>query len=237
MLLVFTYLQEDLMEAWLAPDMRIFIGLKSYFSLAIPSTISLVLDWWVWELMVLISGYLGVVEQASCILIMQICALSYQVAIGLEQASCTLIGRQIGKGDVQKAKLFYKSFQWITTCMVATTSILVYFLKERIISLFTTDTRIQKTATSVLWIISLSNFPDGYKGMLKGVVRALGLQGKSVYINIVGHWCINLTLQWLLGFHYGWGLTGMWLGKLVLELFIFSAYNIMISCTDWNTVS
>ena len=206
-------------------------------ALAIPSTISLVLDWWVWELMVLISGYLGVVEQASCILIMQICALSYQVAIGLEQASCTLIGRQIGKGDVPKAKQFYKTFQRITAAMVATTSLLVYFFKEKIVSLFTGDQSVQSTAASVIWIISFSNFPDGYKGMLKGVVRALGLQGKSVYINIVGHWCINLTTQWLLGFHYGWGLTGMWLGKLLLEYFIFISYNIMIGCTDWDAVS
>ena len=62
MLLVFTYLQYDLRDAWLAPDWRIFVGLRSYLALAIPSTICLVLDWWVWELMVLISGYLGVVE-------------------------------------------------------------------------------------------------------------------------------------------------------------------------------
>ena len=67
-------------------------------------------DWWVWELMILISGYLGVVEQASCILIMNIVALCYMVAIGFEQASCTLVGMQIGKGDIHKAKQFYSTF-------------------------------------------------------------------------------------------------------------------------------
>ena len=32
------------------------------------------------------------------------------VAIGLEQASCTLVGMQIGKGDIHKAKQFYSTF-------------------------------------------------------------------------------------------------------------------------------
>jgi len=35
-------------------------NLGVYMSLALPATLMLVLDWWIWEFMVLISGYLGV---------------------------------------------------------------------------------------------------------------------------------------------------------------------------------
>jgi MATE family multidrug resistance protein len=121
--------------------------------------------------------------------------------------------------------------------MIGTTSILVYILKEEIVRLFTSDPQLQRTATSVVWIISFSTFPDGFKGMLKGVIRALGLQTATVYINSVGHWCINLTLQWLLAFHFGLGLTGMWFGKLVLEYFIFFAYSILIKVADWDKIA
>jgi Na+-driven multidrug efflux pump len=38
---------------------------------------------------------------------MNIVALAYMVAIGLETTSCTLVGQQIGKGDVLMAKNFY----------------------------------------------------------------------------------------------------------------------------------
>jgi len=121
--------------------------------------------------------------------------------------------------------------------MIGTTSILVYILKEGIVRLFTSDPELEQTATSVLWIISFSTFPDGFKGMLKGVIRALGLQAATVYINSVGHWCINLTLQWLLAFHFGLGLAGMWFGKLVLEYFIFFAYSILIRVSDWDKIA
>jgi Na+-driven multidrug efflux pump len=41
---------------------------------------------------------------------MNIVALAYMVGIGLETASCTLVGQNIGKGDVKKAKKYYYTF-------------------------------------------------------------------------------------------------------------------------------
>ena len=84
--------------------------IREYVCVAIPSFIMIASDWWVWEFMILISGYIGVVQQASCIIIMNIVAFAYMVAMGLEQAACTLVGMQIGKGDIIKAKQFYRSF-------------------------------------------------------------------------------------------------------------------------------
>ena len=50
------------------------------------------LDWWVWEFMVLISGVIGVQEQAATVVLMNLVALMYQFATGFEQSSTGLIG-------------------------------------------------------------------------------------------------------------------------------------------------
>jgi len=39
------------------------------------------------------------------------------LASGLQQASTTLIGQKIGKGDVQMARKYYRSF-WVLTVFV-----------------------------------------------------------------------------------------------------------------------
>ena len=70
--------------------------------------------------------------------------------------------------------------------------------------------------------------------MLKGVIKALGIQHKCVYVNISGHWCINMTLLYLLPFHFGLGIQGMWMAKVVLEWYIFIVYFFMIKYTDWD---
>ena len=88
--------------------------LKEYFKLAVPTWIMVALDWWIWELMALIAGFIGVKEQAATILIMYIVALAYMLAMALEISSCTIIGQQLGKGDLKTAKLYFQSFQIIT---------------------------------------------------------------------------------------------------------------------------
>ena len=59
-------------------------GAKAYLRIAIPTTIMICLDWWAWELMILISGTFGVDQQAAQICIMHIVAFAYMAAIGLE---------------------------------------------------------------------------------------------------------------------------------------------------------
>ena len=74
------------------PDRRVFDELKQYMKIGIPSTVMLCLDWWVWELLILISGWLGTHEQATNIVIMNIILITYMLTMGLEQAACTLVG-------------------------------------------------------------------------------------------------------------------------------------------------
>ena len=165
---------------------------------------------------------------------MHVVAMAYMVAIGLEQASCALVGQEIGKGDVPNAKLYYRAFEIITTLILICTSTLVYVFSDALISIFTTEVRINAELQKLMWVFSLNTFPDCYKGMLKGIIKALGIQNKAAYINISGHWCINITLQLYLGFHLKMGLEGIWIAKVINEFYIAAAYIIVLRITDWD---
>ena len=52
-------------------------------ALGIPSALMLCLEWWSFEIMILIAGYIGVDEQASQFLVIQITDLLLMVAFGL----------------------------------------------------------------------------------------------------------------------------------------------------------
>lgn len=122
------------------PDSRTFVGIWPYIKLAVPTTIMICLDWWVWELMILMCGYFPedtrVTQQAAQIVIMNIVALAYMVGIGLETASCTLVGQQIGKGDVKKAKEYYGTIQIVSAIILILTSSAIFVGKEWLVGLF-----------------------------------------------------------------------------------------------------
>lgn len=90
---------------------------------------------------------------------------------------------------------------------------------------------------SIIPLICISVIPDSLKGMMKGIIKALELQKPTSYINIIGHWGINICLQMFLGFYLNWHLYGLWSAKIVLEFYIFSAYGALIYFTDWKKKS
>lgn len=89
---------------------------------------------------------------------------------------------------------------------------------------------------NVIPLVCLASIPDSLKGMLKGVIKALELQKPTSYINLVGHWGINIFFQLFLGFHLNWHLFGLWCAKIILEVYIFSAYSLLIQYADWKKI-
>ena len=69
----------------------------------------------------------------------------------------------------------------------------IYHLREKIIKIFTTDETVLKIAVSTIWIVSINSFPDAFKGMQRGVIRGLGVQKVTAYVNVLCHWIINLS--------------------------------------------
>ena len=90
---------------------------------------------------------------------------------------------------------------------------------------------------NLILILCISSIPDSLKGMMKGVIKALELQKWCSYINLIGHWGINFTLQMVLGFYFNLHLLGLWSAKLILELYIFTTYFLLIYCSDWKKVA
>jgi len=124
-----------------------------------------------------------------------------------------------------------------TACILVILCSFVYFFKEQILSLFTSDQKVLAVANSIVWMISFNTFPDVFKGMLKGVIKALGVQSMLIPINLVGHWCINLTLQWYLAIHLNMGIFGQWVAKLILEIYILVMYYHLCQSRDWEKIS
>lgn len=65
------------------------------------------LDWWVFELMVILSGYFYVQDQAALVIAMNICGLLFMVTAGFQQSATTLIGKVIGSGSIKETKEYY----------------------------------------------------------------------------------------------------------------------------------
>jgi MATE family multidrug resistance protein len=157
--------------------------------------------------------------------------ITYQLAAGQEFVACATIGYFVGAGKLQAAEDYAKSVVWVTVVLVLVSTSLLAIFRVELVAALTPMKDVQQTTLAIIWIICIQMVPDCTKGTLRGVIKARGLQFKAMLINLSGHWCVNLTLIWLLAFKLKMGLSGIWLAKLVLETYIFVAYCLLV----WGT--
>ena len=134
-----------------------------------------ILDSWVNNLMGIISGYISVEAQATTVLVGNIIVLNYMLAFGLDSAACTLIGNEVGAGKANEAIKMMHSFNWVSTIAIIFSCVGLYFNKEFLVDALTSNEDLRKATKDVVWLVCISQFPDMFKGMLKGVIKALSL--------------------------------------------------------------
>ncbi|KAK6317662.1 hypothetical protein J4Q44_G00130620, partial [Coregonus suidteri] len=76
--------------------------------LAIPSTLMVCFEWWVWEIGGFLAGMLGEVDLAAQHVLLEIGAITYMFPLGVHAAACVRVGNALGAGDTSRALLTCK---------------------------------------------------------------------------------------------------------------------------------
>lgn len=67
-------------------------GVIEYFYLGIPSALMICIEWWAYEVITILAGYISVEAQATQVVLTNIGALIWMISLGLQQAACCYIG-------------------------------------------------------------------------------------------------------------------------------------------------
>mmetsp|Transcript_67779 Transcript_67779/g.93865 ORF Transcript_67779/g.93865 Transcript_67779/m.93865 type:complete len:115 (-) Transcript_67779:385-729(-) len=113
--------------------------MKSYAKLAIPGALLYFLEIGVYELNVLLAGYIGVAEQAAMSLMVTYYSTLFMVAYGLSLALCVLVGNAIGAGNVDLAKRSAKLTLLLGSIPLAIIVFINLVFKDYVAYLFTND--------------------------------------------------------------------------------------------------
>ena len=97
------------------------------------------------------------------------------IGSGLDSAACAFVGQALGYLDVELARSLYRTFKYLSTFIILLVMFLFYFYSAFIVSIYTDLPGIQREALSAVGLILMNIFPDLFKGMLKGIIKALGI--------------------------------------------------------------
>uniref|UniRef100_A0A4W5PYN1 Multidrug and toxin extrusion protein n=1 Tax=Hucho hucho TaxID=62062 RepID=A0A4W5PYN1_9TELE len=80
----------------------------SYMKLAIPSTLMLCFEWWIYELGGFLAGMLSEVDLAAQHVVIMLAFINYMFPMGIQAAACVRVGNALGAGDTAGAILTSK---------------------------------------------------------------------------------------------------------------------------------
>ncbi|KAJ0705494.1 putative multi antimicrobial extrusion protein [Helianthus annuus] len=211
-------------------------GWKSLLNLAIPSCISVCLEWWWYEIMILLCGLLvnPRATVASMGILIQTTALIYIFPSSLSFSVSTRVGNALGEGQPDKAKR--AAIVGLSCSFFLGFSALFFAASVRNIwaTMFTQDKEIIALTAMVLPIIGLCELGNCPQTTGCGVLRGTARPKIGAHINLGCFYSVGMPVAVVLGFFMGFDFEGLWLGMLAAQMSCVVAMLVALGRTDWE---
>ncbi|ATB31610.1 MATE family efflux transporter [Melittangium boletus] len=155
--------------------------------------------------------FLGPVALASREYAMNVSRYIFLFSLSIGIGTSILVGRLVGAGRPDTAyQQALRSLKWGLSITVLT-SLAAILLRQSLIGAFTVDPAVIQLASTVLFLSLLLETGRSCNLVLVNALRATGDAVFTVYAGFGSMVCMSLPLGYVLVFHAGLGLPGVWL--------------------------
>ncbi|CAI9776221.1 unnamed protein product [Fraxinus pennsylvanica] len=207
--------------------------------LAIPSCLAVCLEWWWYEFMTLLAGYLDKphVALATAAIVIQTTSLMYTLPSALSASISTRVGNELGAGRPDKARLATA----VTIAVAFSTSVVGFLLttlgRRAWGSVFTDDSEVLELTVAVLPIIGLCEIANCPQTTCCGVLRGTARPSVSARINFYSFYLIGTPVAIALAFFQKMGFSGLSYGLLAAQVACAFSILTVLYKTDWENES
>ncbi|KAL7090928.1 hypothetical protein ACP275_12G073200 [Erythranthe tilingii] len=217
-------------------SMKIFQGITEFFRFAVPSAVMICLEWWSFELLILLSGILPNPQLETSVLSVCLNTIStlYAIPFGLGAAASTRISNQLGAGKPEGARLSLIALMLLAAIDAIVISASVFASRNVFGYIFSNEKEVVDYVTIMAPLVCLSIIIDSIQGVLSGVARGCGWQHIGAYVNLGAFYLFGIPIAASLGFWLNLRGKGLWIGILCGATLQMIMLSIITSCTNWE---
>jgi len=169
-------------------------------------------------------GLLGTVPLAAHQIALQTAALTFMVPMGIGLGTTVQVGQRMGQKDALGMRLAGFAGIGLGGVFMVLMAILMWLMPKTIVSLYLdvqdpANQEVVALAVRLLMVAAIFQIVDGVQVTATGALRGMQDTRIPMFIGIISYWGIGLTSGYLLGFHFGMGSVGLWLGLAIGLLF------------------
>lgn len=155
-------------------------------------------------------GNIAIAANSFAVTVESIC---YMPGFGVQSASTTLVGQEMGAGNSDKAKSYGNISIWLGTIIMTFMAIILFIFCPFVFKLLTPVGEVQVLATTVLRIGCFAEPLYGVSIVASGALRGAEDTFIPSILNLVSIWVVRITLSFILVITLG--LVGVWLANTI----------------------
>ncbi|KAK1413009.1 hypothetical protein QVD17_34695 [Tagetes erecta] len=223
-------------ESWVPPSSDCLRGWSSLLTLAIPTCVSVCLEWWWYELMIILCGLLSNprASLASMGILMQTTSLVYVFPSSLSLGVSTRVGNELGAKRPAKARISMIVALFCAAAMGLTATVFATVMRHRWGRLFTADMEILELTSVALPVAGLCELGNCPQTTGCGVLRGSARPGVGANINLGSFYFVGMPVAVLMGFAGKLGFAGIWVGLFAAQVTCALLMVYVLFTTDWN---
>ncbi|KAL9856535.1 Protein DETOXIFICATION 10 [Arabidopsis thaliana] len=218
-------------------SMEIFDGIGEFFRYALPSAAMICLEWWSYELIILLSGLLPNPQLETSVLsvCLQTTATVYSIHLAIAAAASTRISNELGAGNSRAANIVvYAAMSLaVVEILILSTSLLVG--RNVFGHVFSSDKETIDYVAKMAPLVSISLILDGLQGVLSGIARGCGWQHIGAYINLGAFYLWGIPIAASLAFWIHLKGVGLWIGIQAGAVLQTLLLTLVTGCTNWES--
>ncbi|KAG6391942.1 hypothetical protein SASPL_149706 [Salvia splendens] len=235
-LLSFLFFTGKHKSTWFGFSKQALSGWKPLLDLSIPSCISISLEWWWYELIILLCGLLVHPKPAVAAMgiLIQTTALIYAFPSSLSSSLSTRVGNEIGARQPDRAKFAALVGLSISFLLGLAALLFAVSVRNTWALMFTDDQDIIRLTTLVLPIIGLCELGNCTQTTGCGVLRGTARPNVAANINLVCFYGVGMPVAVVAAFYYKIGFVGLWIGLLAAQGSCMVTMMVVLMRTDWE---
>ncbi|WJX35877.1 Protein DETOXIFICATION 48 [Trifolium repens] len=232
----FVFFSRVYKDSWVSPSMDCFKGWSSLLSLSIPSCVSVCLEWWWYEIMIILCGLL--VNPKSTIssmgILIQATSLVYVFPSSLSLGVSTRVGNLLGGNSPSKARFSMIVSMFCGFGLGILAMLFTILMRNQWGRLFSSDEEILNLTAMVLPIVGLCEIGNCPQTTGCGVLRGSARPTVGANINLGSFYLVGMPVAIVFGFVVKMGFVGLWFGLLAAQGCCAVLMLFVLCTTDWN---
>ncbi|GME89100.1 unnamed protein product [Ambrosiozyma monospora] len=218
---------------------KAFSNWGELIKLSIPNLVMIMSEFLSFEILTLLSSYLGTNTLAAQSVIATMGSLTYQIPYGVSIAASTRIANFLGAQLPKAAKVSAQMVFVITLFVAVFNSSVLYFGRYQIAGSFTNDSRIVEIVAHTMPIVALMQVFDALNATSAGCLRGQGLQKIGGIVNLFSYYLVGIPIGFYLAFYFpdaehAWGLVGLWTGVTIALLIVGAVQCYYVTTADYD---